>query len=39
MRQFTLINPTGDRLTILEHGASMQSWLVRLGNSQCIGSS
>lgn len=34
MRQFTLTNPAGDRLTILEHGASMQSWLVRLGNSQ-----
>lgn len=34
MRQFTLTNPTGDRLTILEHGARMQSWAVRLGNSQ-----
>ncbi|MDP2716897.1 aldose epimerase family protein [Rheinheimera sp.] len=34
MRQFTLTNPSGDRLTILEHGARMQSWAVRLGNTQ-----
>jgi len=34
MRQFTLTNPKGDSLTILEHGASMQNWAVRLGQSQ-----
>ena len=31
MRQFSLTNHKGDRLTILEHGASMQSWSVAVG--------
>ncbi|MEH8016614.1 galactose mutarotase [Rheinheimera muenzenbergensis] len=34
MQQFMLTNPAGDSLTILEHGASMQSWTVRVANSQ-----
>lgn len=33
MRQYILTNPAGDRLTILEHGASMKSWLVRLNHN------
>lgn len=34
MQQFTLTNLSGDRLTILEHSAGMQSWSVPLGNSR-----